>query len=477
MLGTAIAAPPQPTRDPARITIDLLHEGRFDAAAATLAAVPDSERDVRWAFLRAFVTYWRLLFDPGEPALMAALEVELQRAMEFAPAVADESADPETALWLGSSRLLNAQMHVAEKKYFKAGYEAKRARALLQTAATKHSADASFGLGTYNYFASRVPAVVKGLRFMLALPGGDRELGLAQLEAAAQGSRYFGLESWILLVTILSSHDERRYLEALDASREALRTSESPLVAEYAAGVLDLALARSREAAARFDRARARATGSPGADPSVTARILWQSARAHFELFRPDLALEDLRPFREGDLPVPFSLAESVSEMEALAERWTRAPSKPPEGGREPRAHDPGGLTDEKVRASLTLARPALDLEAAGDIGASARELLALVTEHPDDDVLALLAGRALVLLEQPDPRALQLLRQAESRITALPRRWQGPCRLFAGNAADLMGERRLAETYYRKASQSPGFTGKSASYFYAEHPYPDPRG
>lgn len=469
-VGLATGAPGAGAADAADVAIDLLHEGRFDAAAATLAAVPDSDGSPRWAFFRAFVTYWRLLFDPGNPTLMAAIEQELQRAIELGPADSGALADPETALWVGSSRLLHAQMYVAEKKYFKAGYEAKRARALLQTAATRRAADSSFGLGTYNYYASRVPALVKGLRFVLALPGGDRELGLAQLRASAEGSRYFGLESRILLVTILSSHDERRYLEAMEASRDALRVTESPLVAEYAAGVLDLALARSREASRRFDRARVRAASSPRTDPSVTARILWQSARADFELFRPDLALQHLRPLLDGDLPVPFSLAEQVGEMKDLAERWTLARSDLGQ-----RAPSPEAETDAAVRASLGLARPALDLEARGELDASAAELLELVAAHPGDDVLALLAGRALVLLERPDPEALRLLRQVESRIAGLPRRWQGPCRLLAGNASDLMGDRDLAGAYYRKAAQSPGFPGKSASYFYAEYPYPGP--
>jgi hypothetical protein len=47
-----------------------------------------------------------------------------------------------------------------------AAYEAKKAKRLLESAskAGANTADALFGLGTYNYLADTVPSYVKGLR-------------------------------------------------------------------------------------------------------------------------------------------------------------------------------------------------------------------------------------------------------------------------------------------------------------------------
>jgi hypothetical protein len=45
--------------------------------------------------------------------------------------------------------------------------------------------DAEFGIGMYRYYADVAPAVLRMLRWLFLLPGGDRVEGLRQLERAA----------------------------------------------------------------------------------------------------------------------------------------------------------------------------------------------------------------------------------------------------------------------------------------------------
>ena len=49
------------------------------------------------------------------------------------------------------------------------------------------TADALFGLGLYDYYVDVLPRIAKLLRFLSGMPGGDRERGLARIEAAAEG--------------------------------------------------------------------------------------------------------------------------------------------------------------------------------------------------------------------------------------------------------------------------------------------------
>ena len=46
--------------------------------------------------------------------------------------------------------------------------------------------DAHFGIGLYHYYADVVPAPLKVLRFLLLLPGGDREKGLREMQQARE---------------------------------------------------------------------------------------------------------------------------------------------------------------------------------------------------------------------------------------------------------------------------------------------------
>src|ERR1700722_19796889 len=43
-------------------------------------------------------------------------------------------------------------------------------------------ADAYLGLGLYNYYVDTLSAMAKALRFFMGIPGGDKRVGLRQLE-------------------------------------------------------------------------------------------------------------------------------------------------------------------------------------------------------------------------------------------------------------------------------------------------------
>jgi hypothetical protein len=411
---------------PAGRVPELLHDGRFDASEALLAAVPDSESDSEVLFFRAFVTYWRLIYLADDGALRTRLEAQLAatiRSTENRPA-----RGPSDDLWAGTSHLLRSQLRALEKKPLAAAFEARRARKHLQalSAPTGLEAEGLFGLGTYNYMADRLPAFVKGLRSLLFLPPGDHKLGLAQLERAGRESRHFAVEARLLLATIYANRHERRFDAALEQAALARAASSESLVAVHTSARLLVSLARPEEAARLLDRALARAREWPDADAAVVGTLELLRARADFSMFRPDLA------------------AARADELFAKTGRL------------------PAGLRDD-ARSLADAARSIVARPWWPDAGAA--------PPSPERDaVAALMEGRAA--LAGGDPAgALERLSFAEDS-GSLPAPWLGPCRLLAGQAADLLGLRPRALGYYRRAAESPGFLARDAALALQAHPY-----
>lgn len=468
-------APSGKTPDTWSDTLDLLHDGRFDEAEEALAALSEPASDtVAYSFFRAFVTYWRLLYDDDDIALQDEFENRLRQTITLGDQELRRS--PENAslkLWKGTSHLLLAQLRAAQKKPFGAAFEAKKAKKLLDKAfgaSPEVNADSAFGLGTYQYFADRVPAIVKGLRVLLFIPGGDREKGLKRLEFAADRSTYFSLEARLLLATIYSSSHERNYLEGLDQAVEAVRLFPHSIAAQHAASKLEIEIYRPGKSLARLEKVLAEVESNSGLDRAVEATLIYHAARSEFSLFRPDLALERLRPILLSDDGVPESL---LGKVRANATLYAALSPTRPEwySVRRSNSSDPLKLRiHRKASQSIGVALEALEEERAGHPADAAALLLSLAGDAGDDPVLALLAGRALVL-EGRGSEALPLLSRAE-RSGSLPASWLGPCRLLAGMAADLTGNRTEAVRWYGKAQRSSGFAGKDAAFLYQGRPF-----
>jgi tetratricopeptide (TPR) repeat protein len=455
------AAPAADGSDLRREVLDLLHDGRFDAADRQVErAVAEQPTEPGPAFLRAFVSYWRLLYDPGDDHVAREFEARLERTLDLASAAERaKRGDPgELALWRGSSHLLLAQLRASQRKPFGAAFEAKKAKRALESAVEADSppADSDFGIGTYQYYADQVPTLVKGLRSLLFIPGGDRDQGLARLERAARSSRYFALEARILLATIYADDRERLYDEALRHAETALARHPEAIVVLHGAARLDLALHRPERARRRLDRALARADALGDVDRDVVATLRYYAARAELAAYRPDRALTHARAILDGGTGLP----------EEVVERTRRI-------AREAILLLPDPATDDPVARTLVRARPALELEREPDVESAFRKLDALARESPEDPVAALLAGRAALLAGHPQP-AYAWLRRAEAGAN-LPERFAGDARLRLGMASDWMSRRGAALAWYGRAESSPRFDGHDAVRLYRGRPFEPP--
>ncbi|MGH9431551.1 MAG: tetratricopeptide repeat protein, partial [Terriglobia bacterium] len=75
--------------------------------------------------------------------------------------------------------------------------------------------DADLGLGIYNYFVDTLPTIIKMLRFLIALPGGNRVLGLQQLQTAAEKADFTRPEAQFYLAKDYTRRTEAQWDEAL----------------------------------------------------------------------------------------------------------------------------------------------------------------------------------------------------------------------------------------------------------------------
>ena len=101
------------------------------------------------------------------------------------------AAEPKRAeawFYLGAAYGVRAQFRVYRVERLAAARDGKRIKESLEQALALDPSmhDAEFGIGMYRYYAGVAPAIFRFLRFLLLLPGGDREGGLAQLERASQ---------------------------------------------------------------------------------------------------------------------------------------------------------------------------------------------------------------------------------------------------------------------------------------------------
>lgn len=376
-----------------------LHQGRFDAAEARIAGFPDDTLAAKAekSFLQAFATYWRVLYDPYDNRLRSRFEKQLLEAIRQGESYMERSpGDARASLFLGSAHLLRAQLRAAEKKVFPAAYEAKKSRKMLLRSlqASDSGPDSCFGLGTYEYYADQLPAVVKGLRFLLFIPGGDRELGLRRLERAADEGSLFRFEARVVLLTIYSGDKEHLHDDALRHAGLLLDEQDRSVTALHAAAKLYLGLARPERAASLL--AEALALAEEDTDDDVMAALHYQAAQSEYQRFRPQAALVHLNWMLEPGRTVPEELGEDA---------------------------------DDLVRRCRLMA-------VAGEGSALKR----------------MLEGRELLVGGKPAEALRPLVVAAGS--TSLPAEFRNRCRLMAGQAADLSGKRTQAQRWYREAGR-----------------------
>jgi len=261
------AAPPRGLTEPTRVAAayDLILAARFDEAARRLQETcPPAPRAV-CAALSAAALWWRILIDPSSRAYDEALE----RAVADATAAARDwtMRDPqrgEAWFYLAAARAPRVNRLVLRGERLAAAREGKQIKEALERALELDPSldDAYFGIGLYHYYAAVAPMYAKLLRWLLALPGGDRVQGLEEMRRARERGAILRGEADFQLQQIdlwyeARPRDALALLESLDA-----RYPSNPLFLERIADLFETYLHDHDRSVAAWsalrDRARAR---------------------------------------------------------------------------------------------------------------------------------------------------------------------------------------------------------------------------
>ena len=169
--------------------------------------------------------------------------------------------------------------------------------------------DILVGVGAYNYFSGKVPAILKPLAWLLGAAG-DAELGLKQLRTAIEQGRYARTEAKIVLFTALMKDG------AFADSFKILQGLMTDYPANYAlypwATQWYLEQSKSADGIAYFEKLH---TEKLPSSPKLAQYALFQKAFLQAESNRVADARATLRRLRTLGAP-DAGLARSVTEME-----------------------------------------------------------------------------------------------------------------------------------------------------------------
>ncbi len=406
-----------------------LHQGLYARAeeafrAAGLAAPADPAPP----FFLAYSHYWRILEDPKSHDLDAAFWRATEAALASGERRLESSPDDLHALVMaGGAHILRSHIQALRRNFLRAAQEARRGKKLLQAALEKDPSllDPLLMLGAFNYYADRVPALVKGIRAILFLPGGDADLGLAQLRAVAASGSRLRTDARMVLAVICASRAEGCYEDALAHLDRALRDSPgSPVLLGWIGGI-KMRLGFYEEAAVFLARAIQAAGGQ---DPDRVRQ------RRRLRILLAETLVADWRP----------------DEAEAALRAADREPGTIPESDQKARARVDAEIRDKRgdgaAAGAVRAAREGHTDEALAMLGA-------LAAARPDSGLPRFLAGRTLFLAGRLPEAEAEL--DAAAALEKEPPPWmEGWIELYLGMAKEKAGDPRAARPYYRRASE-----------------------
>ncbi len=220
--------------DSARHGMQLLMDGDTDGAAQTFHQIEKADPDSALGYvLEADVYWWKIylteanLVDPdvfeAVSEAVTPYDAEFQRLNGLAIEKAESQIrarqdDAQSRLYEGLAYALQARLEALRDHALATARNGKKMRNLSMAALKLDPAlyDANLGVGIYNYFEATLPTYVRMLRFLIFLPGGNRELGLQQLQTAAEKGEITSGEARFHLAKNLSRNNERQYARSLE---------------------------------------------------------------------------------------------------------------------------------------------------------------------------------------------------------------------------------------------------------------------
>jgi tetratricopeptide (TPR) repeat protein len=275
------AAPtPDQRIETARHGMQLLMDGEFDEAIQVFHQIEQTAPESPLGYvLEADANWWKIYLTEGnliDPDVFEALseavtpyDADFQRlsnlAIQKAEAQIHSHQDEARAhLYEGFAYALEARLEALRDHSLATARAAKKMRSLSLTALKLDPTlyDADLGVGIYNYFEATLPGYVKMLRFLILLPGGNRELGLQQLQTAADKGEITKGEAQFHLAKNFSRNSEQQYAKSLEILQAMTRDYPDNPLWKLLLGGLEIRMGQTQEGEALY-REVVKATENP----------------------------------------------------------------------------------------------------------------------------------------------------------------------------------------------------------------------
>ena len=287
-ISTAAAPPAPPQSDQELRTegvrgLNLLMDGDPDAAIEVFRQIhaKDPQSPVGY-LLEADATWWKVYYETGnlvDPDVFEAVNALvtpydshfndlLGVAISKAEARLKSKQDvARSYLYLGMAYALKARLiGLRGKDDLATARAGKKMRSALMKALQldPNLKDANAGLGIYNYFVDTLPTIVKILGIFIALPGGNRELGLKQLSDAAEKGELTCGDSKFYLAKDYSRTNEKLYGKSLQLFGELRRDYPNNPLWPLIIGSLHFRLGQNQQGEVLYREVFKKTTGEKG---------------------------------------------------------------------------------------------------------------------------------------------------------------------------------------------------------------------
>jgi hypothetical protein len=313
-VSTAAAAPwPSPQSDQELRAegvrgMNLLMDGDLQAAIEVCRQIQakDPQSPVGY-LLEADATWWKIYYETGnlvDPDVFEAVNALvtpydshfndlLNAALSKAEVRLETKQDvARSYLYVGMTYALKARLiGLRGKDDLATARAGKKMRSALMKALALDSnlKDAYLGLGIYNYFVDTLPTIIKILSIFIALPGGDRELGLKQLYDAAQQGELCSSEAKFYLAKDYSRTNEKLYGKSLQLFGELRRDYPHNPLWPLIIGSLHFRLGQNQQGEALYREVLKRTAGEKG----EVQQFVHRAAREALHRRHPDEKLSD----------------------------------------------------------------------------------------------------------------------------------------------------------------------------------------
>jgi tetratricopeptide (TPR) repeat protein len=264
-------------------------------------------------------TWWQIQIDPHNRSRDAAFQKQVDSVIAAIEQwTAREPARAEAWFYLGGAYGARAQWRVLRGQTLAAARDGKRIKTALERSLMLDPAlhDAYFGIGLYHYYAAVAPAAARMLRWLMLLPGGDREQGLREMLRARTDGQLLRSEAdyQLHLIYVWYEKNPLRALELLSGLSQ--RHPRNPHFLQQIADVEDMYVedhaASLRAWQALLERARERRVAF--ADLAV-ARAELGVALELVHTGEPEAAIPHLRGVIESRPSAPVG-AEALAQLQ-----------------------------------------------------------------------------------------------------------------------------------------------------------------